>query len=225
LTARRPLGSAVVVHRFDDEGEYDVELGPGGVRCPTVWCCRFSPQATDGRGWRGPSSVTIDAAGRRARVENRPCGGAGCRAGGFASFTSGAREERRLGYRRARRRGPPRESRVRQPSPRRARHLRRDARCAPASTPCATRWPRPRDGIVVTYPVVGETPVPAPPTRWTWCAPKKGFDPKRLENRAGPGDRLPVRGLHRTSWSSCSSQTTAPRRGPGGRWSGGAPAG
>ena len=78
-----PVGSAVLVHRFDNEGEYDVELGREG-EVPD----RVTLSITAGREeGTATASVTIDAAPAAAGTvpgQRRSKLGAG----GFASFTS-----------------------------------------------------------------------------------------------------------------------------------------
>lgn len=210
-----PLGSAVVVHRFDDEGEYDVELGREG-EVPDRVALSVSPQAADTEVAQAPS-VTIDAAGaapgtkagqRRSKLQ----------AGGFASFTSAhARSAGSVIV--ARRRG--------------AKKAEFDSRRLGEPDIFAVTLVRPglyavrntlakaEGRIVVTYPVVGERPYrPADPVDVV-CA-KKGFDPERLE--IGPAQGIIFRfetAAHLVV--ELLEPDDGPKAGPRGRWSGARP--
>jgi hypothetical protein len=167
-----PLGSAVVVHRFDGEGEYDVELGREG-EVPDRMALSVAPQDKKAS---PASSVTVDLAGappgtvagpRHHRLD----------AGGFVSFTSAH----------ARSSGSVIIARKRD-----AKDVEFDSRRLDEPDIFAVTLVRPglyavrntlgkaEGRIVVTYPVVGERPYrPAEPVGVV-CT-KKGFDPEHLE--------------------------------------------
>lgn len=212
-----PLGSAVVVHRFDDEGEYDVELGREG-ELPDRVALSVAPQATDAQVAQA-SSVTIDAAGaapgtiaaqRRSKLQD----------GGFASFTSAhARSAgsvivaRRRDAKKAefdsRRLGEPDVFAV---------TLVRPGLYAVRNTLAKVKA---EGRIVVTYPVVGERPYrPADPVDVV-CA-KKGFDPERLE--IGPAQGIIFRfETAARLLIELLEPDDGPKAGPRGRWSGARP--
>ncbi len=174
-----PMGSAVVVHRIDDEGEYDVELGRED-ETPDRMGLSVGPQAKKAS---PASSVTIDIAGAA------PGTIAGLRhhrldVGGYASFTSAhARSSGSVIV--VRKRG--------------AKDVEFDSRHLGEPDMFAVTLVRPglyavrntlgkaEGRIVVTYPVVGERPYrPADPVG-VLCT-KKGFDPERVE--IGPGQGI-----------------------------------
>jgi hypothetical protein len=211
-----PLGSAVVVHRFDDEGEYDVELGREDEmtdRVALTVAPRAKKEANKDMASQ-PSSVRIDIAGaapgkvagqRHNRLD----------AGGYASFTSAhARSSGSVIV--ARKRG--------------AKDVEFDSRRLGERDVFALTLVRPglyavrntlgkaEGRIVVTYPVVGERPYrPAEPVD-VLCT-KKGFDPDRLE--IGPAQGIIFRF---ESAAHLVVELLEPDDGPGaggkGRWSG-----
>ena len=207
-----PLGSAVVVHRFDDEGEYDVELGREG-EVPDRVALSVAPQAKKVQA----SSVTIDVAGAA------PGTIAGLRhskldAGGYTAFTSAhARSSGAVIV--AHKRG--------------AKDAEFDSRRLGEPDIFAVTLVRPglygvrntlakaEGRIVVTYPVVGERPYrPADPVDVV-CA-KKGFDPERLE--IGPAQGIIFRfetAAHLVI--ELLEPDDGPKAGPRGRWSGARP--
>jgi hypothetical protein len=207
-----PLGSAVVVHRFDAEGEYEVELGRKGEGLDRV-VLSVAPQTEPGQA----SAVTIDAAGaapgtitgqRRSKLNT----------GGFASFTSThARGAGSVIV--ARRQG--------------AKKAEFDSRRLGESDVFAVTLVRPglytmrntlgktEGRIVVTYPVVGKHPYrPADPVGVV-CS-KTGFEPGRLE--IGPAQGIVFR--FETAARVVIELTEpddGPAAGPRGRWSAGGP--
>ncbi len=207
-----PLGSAVVVHRFDDEGEYDVEFGREG-EVPDRVALSVVPQGKKAQASQ-ESSVTIDVAGaapgtiarsRHSRLD----------VGGFSAFTSAhARSSgsvivaRKQGAKGAefdsRRLGEPDIFAV---------TLVRPGLYAVRNTLAKTEG-----RIVVTYPVVGDIPYrPADPVGVV-CT-KKGFDPERLE--IGPAQGI----IFRFETAArlvveLLEPDDGPKAGPRGRWSG-----
>jgi hypothetical protein len=210
-----PLGSAVVVHRFDDEGEYDVELGREGA-VPDRVVLSVAPRAKKAQASQA-SSVTIDVAGAA------PGTIAGLRhskldAGGYTAFTSAhARSSGSVIV--ARKRG--------------AKDAEFDSRRLGEPDIFAVTLVRPglyavrntlakaEGRIVVTYPVVGERPYrPADPVG-VLCT-TKGFDPERLE--IGPAQGIIFRfdtAAHLVV--ELLEPDDGPKAGPRGRWSGARP--
>jgi hypothetical protein len=200
-----PLGSVVLVHRFDDEGEYDVELGREG-EVPDRVALSVTPEVKEAKEVQAPS-VTIDAAGaapgtiaaqRRSKLH----------AGGYAAFTSmHARSSGSVIV--ARKRG---EKDAEFDSRRLGEHdlfavtLVRPGLYAVRNTLAKAKA---EGRIVVTYPVVG------PPTRWTWCAPRRALTPSDSKSDRPRGSSSGSK-PQPICWSSCSNQTMAPKRGPGG---------
>jgi hypothetical protein len=212
-----PLGSVVLVHRFDDEGEYDVELGREG-EVPDRVALSVAPQVKEAREVQA-SSVTIDSAGaapgtiaaqRRSKLH----------AGGYAAFTSmHARSSGSVIV--ARKRG---EKDAEFDSRRLGEHdlfavtLVRPGLYAVRNTLAKAKA---EGRIVVTYPVVGERPYrPADPVDVV-CT-KKGFDPERLE--IGPAQGIIFRfqtAAHLLV--ELLEPDDGPKAGPRGRWSGARP--
>ncbi len=207
-----PLGSAVVVHRFDDEGEYEVELGredemPDRVALSVASAAKKDQAAQ-------ASSVRIDIAGAA------PGTIAGLRhnkidVGGYASFTSAhARSSGSIIV--ARKRG--------------AKAAEFDSRRLGENDIFAVTLVRPglyavrntlgkaEGRIVVSYPVVGDRPYrPADPVG-VLCT-KKGFSPEHLE--IGPAQGIIFRFeavAHLVV--ELLERDDGPKAGPRGRWSG-----
>jgi hypothetical protein len=168
-----PMGSAVVVHRIDEEGEYDVEVGRED-EVPDRVGLSVAPQGK--KASAAPSSVTIDIAGAApgtiARQRHHQLD-----VGGYASFTSAqARSSgsvivvRKRGAKDAefdsRRLGEPDIFAV--------------TLVRPGLYSARNTLAKAEARIVVTYPVVGERPYrPAEPVD-VLCT-KKGFGREHVE--------------------------------------------